>query len=129
MTHLAGNQSYEYDQQYLQVTIGVSLTVYHSGRGHATTACMRRPQEDRSMVVTMHVSMHGGARVMYPNAGPEPPALQVPHEAVETVPKPSAVGSRLRIHADRADHGRQWQQPPQATGTDLSQLSRIDTTI
>ena len=80
-------------------------------------------------MVTMHLSMHGGARVLYPDAGPEPPALQVFHDAIEAFLQPSMTDSGLRIHAEKADHGQQCQQPQQLTDTDLLQLSRTDTAI
>jgi hypothetical protein len=80
-------------------------------------------------MVTMHLSKHGGARMLYPDAGPEPPALQVFHDAIETVFQPSTTDSGLRIHAEKADPGRQCQQPQQVTDTDLLQLSRTDTAI
>lgn len=130
MTNLAGDQSYKYDQQHLQVTFGasqqyiaqgISMPQLHTWASGGST--------DGGELVTMHLSMHGDARMRYPDAGPEPPALKCFHDAIEAVLQPSATDSGLRIHAEKADHGQQCQQPQQVTGTDPSELSRTDTAI
>lgn len=104
-----------------------SQSVCHNGvalRASACHSCIYGQQEDRSAGVTMHLSTLGDARVLYPDAAPEPPALQVLHDAIEAVLQPSAMDSGLRLHAEKADHANRYQKPPQITGTGLPQLSR-----